>query len=153
MNMAQWVSGQLYIIQVDDPILVKEMLHQVTLAMRDAVAFTWPAVREAWGVSMMQLEEGRLQWSDHTQWSLNRINSSQIVVLKGQVVSNSSHKTRSCKFYNEGSCSHELHHGAYLHFCSNCFKNRLTLTHPDVKCRVKLNNRLRTMVTHPRRTL
>ena len=75
MKMAQWVSGQLHnITQVEDLILVKGMLHQVILSIRDAVAIPWPPVREAWGVSMTQLDEGRLQWSDHMQWSLNRIN-------------------------------------------------------------------------------
>ena len=84
MSMAQWVAGQLHnISQVEDPMLVKLMLQQVTLSIRDAVAIPWAAVRAAWGISMTQLEEGCLQWSDQTQWSLNRINSSQIAVLNG----------------------------------------------------------------------
>ena len=65
MNMAQWVAGQLHnISQVEDRILVKLMLQQVTLSIRDVVAIPWAAVRTAWGVSMTHLEEGRLQWSD-----------------------------------------------------------------------------------------
>ena len=140
MSMVQWVAGQLHNIpQVKDPMLVKLMLQQVTLSIRDAVAIPWAAVRAAWGVSMTQLEEGRLQWSDQTQWSLNRINSSQIAILNGQVVSNVSNKSRLCKFFNEGSCSHESHHGVYRHFCSSCFKNGRSLTHPEVKCSVKLS--------------
>ena len=138
MNMAQWVAGQLHnISQVDDLTLVKMMLQQVILSVRDAVAIPWAAVRAAWGVSMTQLEEGRLHWSDQTQWSLNRINSSQVAVLNGQAVSNVSNKSRLCKFFNEGSCSHESHHGVYRHFCSSCFKNGRSLTHPEVKCSVK----------------
>ena len=81
LSMAQWVAGQLHnISQVEDPMLMKLMLQQVT---------------------------------DQTQWSLNRINSSQIAVLNGQAVSNVSNKSRLCKFFNEGSCSHESHHGVY----------------------------------------
>ena len=92
------------------------MLQQVTLSIRYAVAIPWAAVRAAWGVSMTQVEEGRLQWSDQTQWSLNRINSSQITVLNGQAVSNVSNKSRLCKFFNDGSCSHESHHGVLEKF-------------------------------------
>ena len=140
MTMAQWDAGQLHnISQVEDPMLVKLMLQQVTLSIRDAVTIPWAAVRAAWGVSMTQLEEGHLQWSDQTQWLLNRINSAQIAVLNGQAVSNVYNKSRLCKFFNKGSCSHELHHEVYRHFCSRCFKNGHSLTHPEVKCSVKLS--------------
>ena len=140
LSMAQWVAGQLHnISQVEDPMLMKLMLQQVTLSIRDAVAIPWAAVRAAWGVSMTELEEGRFQWSDQTQWSLNRINSSQIAVLNGQAVSNVSNKSRLCKCFNEGSCSHESHHEVYRHFCSSCFKHGRSLTHPEVKCSVKLS--------------
>ena len=41
MNIAQWVSGQLHnITQVEDPTLVKDMLHQVTFAIRTQ----WPSL-------------------------------------------------------------------------------------------------------------
>ena len=65
MSMAQWVAGQLHnISQVKDPMLVKLMLQQVTLSIRDAVAIPWASVRAAWGVSMTQLEEcGRIRLS------------------------------------------------------------------------------------------
>ena len=117
MGMAQWVSGQLYnIIQLEDLTLVKQML-QVTISIRDAVAIIWLALRAAWEVSMTQLEEGYLHWSNHTQWLLNRTNSFQIAVLSGQVVGISSHRTWLCRFYNEGSCSRKCHHGAHCHFC------------------------------------
>ena len=39
----------------------------------------------------------------------------------------------------KGSCSHESHHGVYRHFCSSCFKHGRSLTHPEVKCSVKLS--------------
>ena len=74
----------------------------------------------------MQLEESRLQWSDHTKWSLKRINSSQIV--NGQAVGTVSQRTRLCRFYEDCSCSHTSHQGR-------------SLTHPEVKCSLKLNLR------------
>ena len=59
MSMAQWVAGQLHnISQVEDPMVVKLMLQQVILSIRDAVTIPWAAVRVAWGISMTQLEEG-----------------------------------------------------------------------------------------------
>ena len=51
MSMAQWVAGQLHnISQVEDPMLVKLMLQQVTLSIRDAVALVLdlPFVLHSW---------------------------------------------------------------------------------------------------------
>ena len=56
---------------------MQEVLSQVALAVRDAVTIPSPAVRRAWALSMTQIEEGQLRWSDATQWALNHINSSQ----------------------------------------------------------------------------
>ena len=62
--------------------------------MKDAVLLPWQAVRSAWAVSMT---EGWLGWADATQWSLNRISSSQLAVMNSQNASSVSQKIRICK--------------------------------------------------------
>ena len=76
----------------------------------------WPlaAVRAAWAVSMTEVEEGRICWDDTTQWSLNRVSSSQIVVLNSQNLNTATSKTRVCNFFNDGSCNSDSHISAYL---------------------------------------
>ena len=53
MSLQQWVAGQLSnVLQIQDDVLLRQVLTQVTLALRNAVALPWPAVRAAWAVSM-----------------------------------------------------------------------------------------------------
>ena len=68
MNLQQWAVGQLNnALQIEDNALLRHVLTQIVLALRDSVALPWPAVRAAWAVSMTEVEEGRLQWHDTTQ--------------------------------------------------------------------------------------
>ena len=142
MNLQQWAVGQLNnALQIDDNTLLRHVLKQMMLALNDSVALPWPAVRAAWAVSMTEVEEGRLQWHDTTQWALNRVSSSQIAVMNGQNVSSFGQKSRICKFYNEGSCSNEGNHGIYRHICSLCSKQGRTSSHPEFKCSFRVNVR------------
>ena len=142
MNLQQWAVGQLNnALQIEDNTLLRHVLTQIVLALRDSVALPWPAVRAAWAVSMTEVEEGRLQWHDTTQWALNRVSSSQIAVINSQNVSSLVQKSRVCKFYNEGSCSNEGNHGIYRHVCSLCFKQGRSSPHPEFKCSFRVNNR------------
>ena len=73
LSLAQWASGHLSnILLVEDQALSRSMLVQMAAALKDAVALPWPVVRLAWAVSMTDIEEGRLNWTDSMQWSLNR---------------------------------------------------------------------------------
>ena len=42
-----------------------------------------------------------------------------------------------CKFYNEGTCSYENHHGLYKHIFGYCDRLGRVLQHPEVKCNIK----------------
>ena len=84
LSLPQWVSGQLSnIYAISDPTLLKQALLQVIHAMRDAVSLPWPTVRAAWASSMHQVEEGHLSWTDSTQWAINRLSASQVLLLRG----------------------------------------------------------------------
>ena len=135
LNMAQWTSGQLNnMLLVEDNTTLRCMLTQMALAMRDAGSLPWPTVRSSWAVSMTDVEEGRLQWSDSLQWSLNRISNSQLAVLNSTSVNPSGQKSKICRFYNEGNCNNESHHKVYKHFCNTCYKQGRSLMHPELKC-------------------
>ena len=135
LTLAQWISGQLSnALLIDDPILARNVLTEVALAMKDAVLLPWQAVRSACAVSMTEIEEGRLGWADSTQWSLNRISNSQLAVMNSQNASSVTQKPRICKFFNEGTCTSEGHHGSYKHFCANCYKQGQSLAHPELRC-------------------
>ena len=132
-------SGQLSnILLIQDFEMMKRMLTQVTMALTDAVSLPWPAVRSAWAASMTQVEDGCLSWANGTQWALNRIGMSQVAVFNSQNVSNQQ-KVRICRYYNEGSCVHDFNHGNYKHLCSHCYKQGCSLSHPEIKCNLKIN--------------
>ena len=123
LSLPQWIPGQLSnIYAISDPTLSKQALLQVIFAMRDAVSLLWPAVRAAWASSMHQMEEGHLSLADSTQWAINRLSASQVALAYTQATTQSTPSRRPCRYYNEGSCYHEGHHGSYTHFCSHCMK-------------------------------
>ena len=135
LSLAQWVSGQLAnILQIEDHLLARNVLIQMAASMKDAVSLPWAAVRSAWAVSMTDIEEGRLGWADSMQWSINRISNSQLVMHNVQTVASSGNKVRICRFFNEGTCNSEGHHGTYKHFCAHCFKLGRSLGHPETRC-------------------
>ena len=116
------------------------VLTQMIFTMRDASSIPWPAVREAYASSMHEVEEGRLTWSDATQWALNRLSASQVVLVNSHTLSQQQ-KGRTCKFYNENSCNHEGHHGVYKHSCAYCWKQGRTSNRPETKCHFKGNTK------------
>ena len=107
---------------MSDPKQAKQAVLQMTLAMRDASSLPWPAVRAAWASSMHQVEEGTLAWADSTQWAINRLSASQIALAHQQPLPPTAVNRRPCKYYNESSCSHDAHHGHYLHVCAHCHR-------------------------------
>ena len=123
LSLPQWVAGQLTNIHaMSDPIQVKQAILQMTFAMRDTVSLPWPAVRTAWASSMHLVEEGNPSWAESTQWAINRLSASQIAMAHSQTQISTSVAKRPCRYYNESTCSHESHHGAYSHVCSYCHR-------------------------------
>ena len=142
LSLPQWVSGQLSnIYHIQDPSTVKQALFQMILATKDAASLPWPTVRDAWAVSMHAVQEGRLGWEDTNQWSFNRLGASQIPLSNRQPTPQANRKI--CRYYNEGSCSHENHHGSYSHFCSFCMKQGRHLSHPESKCNFKVRGQVK----------
>ena len=141
LTLPQWAVGQLSnIFYMKDPTIAKHAILQVILAMKDATSLPWPAVRGAWATSMHDLEEGHLGWQDATQWSINQLSSSQISMASSQVPQMSQPR-KLCKFFNEGTCSHEANHGNYRHVCSYCERQGKVGNHPESKCFTKLRTK------------
>ena len=126
ITMAQWVSGQLTnVYNIQDPILLKQVLLQVIT--RDATTLPWQAVKNACATSMHEIEDGSLQWSNTTQWSLNRISGSQLAMTNFQATSQTK---KTCKYFNEDKCTHEGSHGNYIHVCLYCSRQGRQSAHP-----------------------
>ena len=140
LTIQEWAVGQLTnIYHIQDPALAKQVLLQVILSLRDATSLPWQAVRGAWGNSMHEIEQGSLQWSDATQWALNRLSTSQIAMANAsQISSLPTTQKKVCRYYNEGVCSHEGNHGQFKHVCLFCAKQGKNYTHSETKCQVKL---------------
>ena len=140
LTIQEWAVGQLSnVYHIQDPLLVKQVLLQVILSLRDATSLPWQAVRSAWGNSMHEIKQGSLQWQDATQWALNRLSTSQIAMANASQISaqTTAQNKKVCKFYNEGVCSHEGNHGQFKHICAFCAKQGRTYIHPETKCQIK----------------
>ena len=125
LTIQEWAEGQLSnIYYIQDPSRVKQVLLQVILSLRDATSLPWQAVRSAWGNSMHEIEQGSLQWGDATQWALNRLSTSLIVMANASQLSSqtTAQNKKVRKFYNEGGCSHEGNHSQFKHICAFCVR-------------------------------
>ena len=60
--------------------------------------------------------------------------NSQLTMHNTKSVATSAPKVRICRYFNEGTCTSEGHHGTYNHFCGHCYKQGRSLGHPEVKC-------------------
>ena len=153
LTLPQWVAGQLAnIYSIRDHTVARQALLQVIHSMRDATSLPWVAVRNAYSSSMHDVEEGILTWDNTTQWSLNRLSASQIAMNSqanfSQSTGGSQTSTkRPCRYYNDGSCSHELHHGQYRHICSYCARSGRTNPHPEAKCNFKMRSQDKPAIT------
>ena len=143
LTLTQWAVSQLSnAYQMKDPGLMRQALLQTILALKDATSLSWQAVCSAWATSMHELKEGSLTWADATQWALNRLSASQIAMANSHITSATSHKNqlpqkKICKYFNEGSCSHDNNHGTYRHICVLCERHGRNLGHPELKCNFK----------------
>ena len=71
LTISEWGPGQLAnIYQIKDPVLMKQALLQSIQVFMDATSLPWQAVRTSYAQS----------WENNTQWSLNRLSSSQIAM-------------------------------------------------------------------------
>ena len=121
LSLPQWVAGQLLnIYHIKDHDLARHALLQTIYSMRDAASLPWATVHNAYAVSMHEIEEGTLTWSNVTQWSINRLSASQIAMNAQSSVNThpASNQKRICCYFNDGSCTHDSHHGQYRHHCS-----------------------------------
>ena len=136
LSMPQWVAGQLTNIRhMQDHVIARQALIQVVAAMKDAVSIPFTSVKNAWACSMHELEEGNLAWSDSTQWALKRLSVSQVSLISSHSAPSSQKKF--CKYFNEGSCTHECHHSLYKHNCSFYGRQGRTANHPENKCNLR----------------
>ena len=136
LTLPRWAARQLNNALLIQDNTLCQVLMQVTLALQDAAVLPWTAVRSAWATSMTEIEEGMLTWSNTTQWALNRIGASQVAVLNAQALGGNVLRNRICKYYNEGTCTQENHHGNYRHICSFCNRQGQSMNHPEVKLNI-----------------
>ena len=61
---------------------------------------------------------------------LKSLSASQISMVNQQKAP----QRKVCRYYNEGSCSHDGQHGQFRHSCSFCAKHGCYVSHLEVKC-------------------
>ena len=119
---------------MQDHVIARQALVQVIAAMKDVVSIPFTAVKYAWACSMHKLKEENLTWGDSTQWALNQLSASQVSMISSHSAPLSQKKF--CKYFNEGSCTHEGHHGLYKQTVASGRQGRIA-NHPENKCNFK----------------
>ena len=120
---------------MQNPDTVTKVLLQIIVALKDSMSLPWPAVRTTYGTSMHVVQLGNLTWEDQMQWAINRLSASQNAMANNSITTNQQNqRIKVCKYFNEGMCSFDSHHGQYKHkyvFCVNLGK---TFNHQELKC-------------------
>ena len=115
------MTGQLTnIYHISDPRLSKQAVLQVIQSMKDETSLPW----------------GLLEVLGLHSCIVLRLSSSQIALASSQAFQ-PQRARRVCKFYNDGSCTHEGQHGQYLHYYGLCYKQGKSAAHPEVRCNTK----------------
>ena len=86
-----------------------------------------------WTLSLLNMPSSRSSWLLKMQ---HPYPGGQMSMANSQLTQQHNSK-KICKFYNDGTCSYENHHGAYMHIYSYCDRLGRVLQHPEVKCNSK----------------
>ena len=135
LSLPEWVSGQLNnIYQIQAPVILKKVLLQTIMALKNATSLPWVAVPSTNANSIHEMEQVTFSWDHHTQCSLNRLSDSQIAMANPNITSFHGVDNKICKYYNEGTCTFETNHCNVRHICAFCSKLGKNPTHPETKC-------------------
>ena len=63
------------------------------------------------------------------------------MVNSNTVTQNQQQKSRICKYFSEGTCTHDANHGKYRHVCNFCAKQGRNLSHSEHKHNFKAKSR------------
>jgi hypothetical protein len=140
LDIMQFVQGCISITdRTDDPAVIRAMLEQLWLTLRDAQSYGFEAARFAYGVVLLQMEDGTLSWLEGSRISEERHSalvargppSREVPVPSREAVGVSARPasakpqagqqnipncpgggivTRVCNFFNQGVCSRSGDH-------------------------------------------
>ena len=134
-TISEWSAGQLAnIYQIQDPVLMKQALLQSIRVFRDTTSLPCQAAHTAYAHLMHEIEQSTLNWKNNMQWSLNGLSSSQIAMANASTVNSQQNIRKTCRYFNEGSCTDDSSHGQYKHICSFCSMVGKQLPHSESKC-------------------
>ena len=121
---------------MSDPILLKQAIFQITLALLTTVSIPWSAIKLAWASSIHEVEEGSLTLTDLTQWTINRLSASQIALAQPQAGTTSLSKKAPASITMKLHAHTKVTMELTLIFVHNV-KKRKQFSHPEHKSNAK----------------
>ena len=125
------------------------MLGLLSDLLEDAVDWPWEQVRNAYRIIAAGVERAKYTWTDTQTIRELRVKYVRTPIPRstnsngnGQAPSKYNRVAqtgaRTCALFNDNSCNYRRDHGAFLHACSYCHRNRNMLYyHSEADCRQK----------------
>ena len=143
LSWEEFVLG--YVRMLRDPDCefdVALMLEILENLLEDSIDFNWSTVKAFYRTIGLEVEKGKLQWSDSATIQNRRIIKCR--VQKGPQLAQKQERKQSrqvnpnsvcCAAYQVGSCDKGFDHPPYIHACPFCFTNRNTVCkHRESQC-------------------
>ena len=137
-----------YIRMLRDPdsqFNMSVMLEILEDLLEDTVDFGWQNVKGYYKSLGLEVERGKLRWSDKAAIQKRRF--TQCRVIKSVQKPNSEKKqtrqvplnSQCCAMFNSNACTHKGDHAPYIHSCTYCFNNKNVVNrHKEQDCFFKM---------------
>ena len=133
-------SVEIYLTRMIQPKR-EQMISYMSDLMEDATNFSWQGAKAAHAVLCCELERGTVTWNDsHRIDRIRRAHAQKHVSNCAKTWGKSEQKRKPwyCKFYQNGTCTHNKDHKVggrlHRHVCATCLQQGKVLAHPEKDC-------------------
>ena len=142
LSMSQWVQGFCQnILDENDTTKREQMISYMSDLMEDATDFSWQGAKAAHAVLCCELERGTVTWNDsHRIDRIRRAHAQKHVSNSAKTWGKLEQKRKPwyCKFYQNGTCTHNKDHEVggrlHRHVCATCLQQGKVSAHPEKDC-------------------
>ena len=142
LSVSQWVQGFCRnILDENNTTKREQMISYMSDLMEDATNFSWQGAKAAHAVLCCELERGTVTWNDsHRIDRIRRAHAQKHVSNSAKTWGKSEQKRKPwyCKFYQNGTCTHNKDHKVggrlHRHVCATCLQEGKVLAHPEKDC-------------------
>ena len=148
LSLGEFVLGFIRMLQDVDSVYDKDLMLEVLRdILEDSVDFSWQNAKAFFRSTALQVEQGKLKWSDYEviqkrrfiQCRVNKSTNNAMVVPK-KSTKQLSQGSSCCAAFQTGVCDKRFDHAPFVHACSYCWANKgILVKHREIDCHTLAN--------------